>query len=1046
MEGGLDVAADIRKVVTVLFCDITGSTTLGEALDPESLQRILSRYFGEMKAIVERHEGAVEKFIGDAVMAVFGLPSVHEDDALRAVRAAVEMRDALATLNAEFAVKWGVTLAIRTGINTGEILAGEPGEGQALVVGDAVNTAARLEQFAEPGQILMGESTYWLVHDAVTAEPVGPLGLKGKSSAVSAWQLFAVVAHAPGWSRRLDSPIIGREQEIRRLENAFERTVENGACELITVMAPAGVGKSRLIAEVLSRLVSRATILQGRCLPYGDGITFWPIASLLMEAIEMTERDTEMTARRRLSELLGQTADDQEDAELVCDALAPLLGFGTEAVGIRETFWAVRRLLEHLAARRPIVVVFDDIHWGQPTFLDLVEYLTDWIRGVPVLLVCQARPELLDTRPRWVSTKSNASVMTLQPLTEAQTKTLIRGLTGGADLPLEARTRIAAVAEGNPLFVEETVRMLVDHAVLQSRDGRWLVSGDLSAIAIPPTIHALLAARLDRLEPDQRMVIEQASVIGRSFWWGAVSELAPKEIQQHVGEYLQSLVRRELIEPDESEIRGEDAFRFTHILIRDAAYHGVPKATRAELHERLAGWIAAHTRELAGKYETIVGYHLEQAHHALIELGPQSDRSSELANRAASTLAAAGDRALARGDMPAAVNLLSRAAALLSPQDGRRLELLTEVAFALIEIGEFDRVVGVVEELNTAAKETNDAGLQCEATIVGLWIRLFTNPDGWAADATKQAKRAITTFGELEDDAGLARAWSLLGLTQMMTARFAAAEDSWWRAVGHAQRAGSRRDVLESLSWIPGALWAGPTPAVEGIARCRDVLEQARGDKKAMASALFSQGFLEGCVGQFDDARQLFAQARALLEEVALPVWIAGPLTQCVGWTELLAGNAQGAERELRAGWETLQAIGEVTLLSTVAGLLAEAVYAQERYDEAEHFTRLSEESAGPEDVYSHALWRSVRSKVLAWRGELDEALLLGREAVGFAESSDSPLLRWHTLVSRAAVLRIANQPQGAKEDLREAADLAEQKGNVVAARIAREALGRGAC
>jgi tetratricopeptide (TPR) repeat protein len=502
-------------------------------------------------------------------------------------------------------------------------------------------------------------------------------------------------------------------------------------------------------------------------------------------------------------------------------------------------------------------------------------------------------------------------------------------------------------------------------------------------------------------------------------------------------------VRKELIRPDRSEIRGEDAFRFTHILVRDAAYQGVPKATRAEMHERLADWIAINTRDLAGEYEEIVGYHLEQAHRALVALGPPSDHAAALATRAAQPLGSAGERALARGDMPAAVNLLSRAIALLSPRDGRRLALLTEVAFALIETGDFDRLFTVAEELNEAANETKDAGLEADATIVGLWIRLFTNPGGWAVDATREAGRAITSFGELGDEAGLARAWSLLGLTQMMTARFAAAEDSWSRAVEHAQRAGSRRDALEGLSWVPGAIWAGPTPADEGIRRCRDVFERARGDKKAMASALFSQAFLEAGLGRFDEARELFGRARALLEEVALPVWIAGPLTQCIGWAELLAGNPDVAERELRAGCETLRAIGEVTLLSTVAAMLAEAIYAQERYEEAEGFTHVSEESAGPEDVYSHALWRSVRAKVLSRRGDIAEALLLGREAVIRAESSDSLHLRWHALVSRAEVLGIAGRAPEAEEALRQAIRLAELKGNLVGARLARDSLER---
>jgi class 3 adenylate cyclase/tetratricopeptide (TPR) repeat protein len=1036
------VETDARKVVTVLFADISGSTGLGQALDPESLQHMLSRYFAEMQLIVERHGGLVSKFIGDAVMAVFGLPLVHEDDALRAVRAAAEMREKLAGLNEEFASSWGVTVAVRTGMNTGEVLAREPGHGQSLVVGDAVNVAARLEQVAKPGEVLMGEDTYRLVHEAVSAEQVGPLELRGKAAPVPAWRLLEVVADAAGWSRRLDSPLVDREHELTQLEDAFVRVADGGTCELVTVMAPAGAGKSRLTGELLSRLGSRAKVLQGRCLPYGEGITFWPIMSVLMDAVSMEERDSESEARRKISELLASNGDHGgADTELVCDALAPLMGFGTEAVGIQETYWAVRKLLERLGDRRPLVVVFDDIHWGEATFLDLLEYLADWIRSAPVLVLCQARPELLDARPGWMTAKENASVVTLRALSTAQTEGLIRGLVGGTELPPEARARIAAVAEGNPLFVEETLRMLVDHDLLRSREGRWTVTGDLSSIAIPPTIHALLTARLDRLEPEEREVIQRGSAMGRSFWWGAVAELSPPELRPRIGACLQSLVRKELIEPDRSEIRQQDAFRFTHILVRDAAYQGIPKAARAAMHARLADWIEEHTRELAGDYEEIVGYHLEQAHRSLAELGPPTVQTDALAARGATLLSSAGERAFARGDMPAAVSLLSRATALLSSHDARRLELLPELAFALMETADFDRLVGVTREMDEAATETGDVRLQAHAIVVGLWIRLSTNPEGWAAEAEREATRAIATFRGLGDEGGLARAWSLLGLVQAMYARFARAEEAWSKAAEHAYRAGNRRDALESLSWVPGMVWAGPTPAQQGIMRCREVFDRAQGDKKAMSSALFHQAGFEAGLGHFDEARELFERARALLEEVALRVWMAGPLAQAAGWAALLEGDPATAERQLRRGYETLSAIGEVSLLSTVAGMLAEAIYAQGRYEEAEPLTRISEEAAGAEDVYTHVLWRSVRAKVLARGGEMTEALRLTRDSAALVETTDSLHLRWHTLMSEAEVLRLAGRIGEAEAALHEAVRAAELKGNLVGARLGREAL-----
>jgi class 3 adenylate cyclase/tetratricopeptide (TPR) repeat protein len=1032
-----------RKVVTVLFTDITGSTGLGHALDPESLQHMLSRYFEEMKVIVERHGGVVSKFIGDAVMAIFGIPRVHEDDALRAVRAAVEMRDAIARLNEEFASAWGVRVAVRTGVNTGEVLASESDAAQALIVGDAVNTAARLEQTADPGEILVGEDTYRLVFDAVSAEAVGPLELRGRDAPVTAWRLLAVEPDTPGWSRRLDSPLVGRDAELARLRDAFDHVAATRACEVVTVMGPAGVGKSRLTEEALARIDSRATILRGRCVAYGEGMTFWPVASVLREATGLGRHVSPDEARSRVTGLLaGEGGSTDGETGAIADGLAALLGVGAEPVGVQETYWAVRKLLERLAGRRPLVVVFDDIHWGEDTFLDLLEYLADWIRDAPVLVVCQTRPDLLDARPAWMSAKPNASLVSLLPLDETQTDSLMRALVGGADLPPEARSRIAALAEGNPLFVEETLRMLVDAGALHSRDGRWTVSGDLSAVTIPPTINALVTARLDRLEPEQRAVIERGSAIGRSFWWGAVSELSPEDLRPRVGASIQALVRKQLIEPDRSQISQEDAFRFTHILIRDAAYRAIPKVVRADMHDRLADWIAARTGDLAGEYQQLVGYHLDQAHRLLLELGAPTPRSAALGQRASEQLGAAGERAFARGDMPAAVKLLSRATELLPARDARRLELLTELAFALMETGDFDRLVAVAEEVRVAGTATGDIGLQAHAIVLGLWIRLFTRPAQWADEAEREARRAVAAFGELRDERGLSRAWSLLGLVHVLRARFGAAEEALRRAVEHARVAGDRREALEGLSWIPLTVWAGPTPAEEGVRRCGALLEEAQGDKKAMSSALFAQAGFEASLGRFAEARTLLGRARALLEEVALPVWEAGPLAQYAGWTELLAGDPQAAERELRWGYDTLAAIGEVSWLSTVAGILAEAVHQQGAHDDAERYARVAQETAGAEDVFSHALWRSVRGKVLAHRGAHEEACELTAAAVELAATTDFPHLRWHALMSHAETLRVAGRPADAEAALREAMAVAERKGLLAGARLAREALG----
>ncbi|TMK96288.1 MAG: hypothetical protein E6G40_12670, partial [Actinobacteria bacterium] len=372
--------SEARKVVTVLFSDVTGSTVLGEALDPESLRQLMSRYFQEMKAVVQRHGGTTEKFIGDAIMAVFGIPRLHEDDALRAVRAGVEMRGALHELNDEFERTWGIRILARIGVNTGEVIAGDPTRGESFAVGDAVNIAARLEQTAEPGTVVIGDATYRLVRDAAIVDPVGPLTVKGKTEPLIAWKVNDVVPIKSGWARRLDSPLVGRARELEALQEAFRRAAENRACEVVTLVGAAGVGKSRLSSEFLTRLGTGPRIVQGHCLPYGEGITFWPIVEVLRDAAGISDEDSPEEARPKILELL----EPVDEAALIGERLAALLGLSDVTPGIQETFWAVRKLFEELAARRPLVVVFDDIQWGEITFLDLVEYLVDLIKGVPV--------------------------------------------------------------------------------------------------------------------------------------------------------------------------------------------------------------------------------------------------------------------------------------------------------------------------------------------------------------------------------------------------------------------------------------------------------------------------------------------------------------------------------------------------------------------------------------------------------------------------------------------------------------------------------------
>ena len=541
-------AREQRKVVTVLFCDVSGSTALGESLDPEALRSTMARYFDVARVAIERHGGTVEKFIGDAVMAVFGVPTIREDDALRAVRAAEELRER-------------VEIDVRIGVNTGEVVTGS---GDSLVTGDAVNVAARLEQAAAPGEVLIGSETYELVRGAVEVELLPPLEAKGKASPLTAYRLLALTGDA-AVARRVDAPLVGRGTERRLLADAWERACAERACSLFTILGAAGVGKSRLAAEFLEGL--DATVLRGSCLSYGDGITYWPVVEVVKQ-------------------LLGESEPPNV-------GVSALLGRGQAAAD--EIAFAARKLFESAAAERPLIILFDDLQWGEPTFLDLVEHVAEWSRDAPILLLCLARPDLLERRAGWGGGKHNATTVLLEPLTPSETNELIDHLLEGVALEPRLRERIRSAAEGNPLFVEQML------AMVESSPG---------AVTVPATIQALISARLDQLPTAERAALERGAVEGQVFHRGAVAALAPDD--RNVTANLMGLVRKELVRPSAATLPDDDAFRFRHLLIRDAAYDALPKSARAELHGRFAAWIEERAPDLV-ELDEILGYHLEQA-------------------------------------------------------------------------------------------------------------------------------------------------------------------------------------------------------------------------------------------------------------------------------------------------------------------------------------------------------------------------------------------------------------------------------------------------
>jgi class 3 adenylate cyclase/tetratricopeptide (TPR) repeat protein len=994
----------MRKTVTIVFTDVIDSTPLGERLDAETYRRVISRYFIEVSRVLEHHGGTVEKFIGDAVMAAFGIPILHEDDGLRAVRAAAELREALAQLNEELLAQYGFELGMRTGINTGEVIAGDPSEGHAFATGEAVALAQRLEAAASPGEILVGESTYRLVRDAVLVEPLEPLELKGRSKPVTAWRLLGVVSGAPAYARRLDSPMIGRQDELTRLREVFEKTVRDQTCHLVTVLGPAGMGKSRLMNELLGDVRAEAQVLLGRCLPYGEGITYWPLRDLVRDA-----------ARELSQEAIEGLLVGEPEAERIAARVAGAIGLRETAASPEDTMWAVRRLLEHLAREQPLIVGFDDLQWAESTFVDLIEYLCGWAKDAPIMIVCLARPELLDRHPAWIA---RGEAITLDPLSALQSEELLEHLRGDTEVGPELLARITQASEGNPLFVEQMLAMLTENGTATS---------DLT---IPPTIHALLAARLDRLAADERAVIERASVIGKEFWRTAIGELSYVPERAAVGAHLMTLARKELIEPAQSTFFAEDAFKFRHTLIRDAAYLGIPKETRAELHERYSDWLDETAGDRAKELDEIIGYHLEQAYGYREELGPVGEGAELLATRGGERLAAAGRRAVRRGDSSAAASLISRAVKLLPGNHPDRPELLIELAATLMRSGDFDRAEPVLDEASESAVAAGDRRLELRIIIEQAFFRTFTHPEGSALEDSSVADRTIPLLEEIGDDPGLARAWLLKAEPDVNACRWGARAEALERALEHARRAGDASEAAGMMFMHAQALYYGRTPVAEAIRRCEGYLAEYPNDRLLGASVGTVLAGLRAMEGDFDEARGLYSHARAVHEELGRRFRVATVASLIAADIEHLAGEPREAASILQWAYDTVREMGAMSATATIAGFLADAFAVEGRSAKAIELSEFAEEHAPASDVVTQALWRMARARALAVV-DLAEAESLARETLALARGADYPDLEARALACLAH-LSAPGTEQAAL--LAEARVLYEAKGNVAAA------------
>jgi len=1016
-------AAETRKTVTVLFCDLVGSTAMGEQLDPETLRSLLSRSFDRVSAIVESHGGVIEKFIGDAAMAVFGIPRVHEDDALRAVRAAAEIRDAL---QAVAGVGGGAAVAWRTGIATGEVVAGDAGAGSRLVTGDAVNVAARLQQTAQPGEILITAETHRLVRDAVQVEPLGEVAVKGRKAPIDAFRLLVVDRSAAGHERRLDSPMVGRERPRRLLDEVFTEVRDDRVCHLFTILGSAGVGKTRLVNEFVTSLGDRARVVHGRCLSYGEGITYWPVSEIVRGAtgIGQTAGGDPAADLARIAELMGENDDRDRIAERVGEAIGLTRG---EPVP-DETPWAIRSFLEGLARDLPLVVVLEDLQWGQPLLLDLVEHIADWSRDAPILLIVLARQELLELRPAWGGGKRSATIISLEPLNAEETARLIDNLLGEAELPATVFDRIRSAAEGNPLFVEELLEMLIDDGALARKNGNWTASRDLANLAVPPTIQALLSARLDGLAGPDRAVLERGAVEGTVFHRDAVAALTADGLRESIGPTLLTLTRREFVAPDRAELAGREAFRFRHQLIRDAAYQAIAKQSRAELHERFADWLESALGERLNEYRPILAYHLEQAARYRRELDPADPTLSHLAHRAAAELAAAGEGALDQGDFLGSANLLGRAVAMLESDDPDALAIRLILGEALPYSGEIQAMDTFLQETRTIADRLGDERSAAMAETLRLYARVSQGMEPMSL-LEKEATRLHQRLVELDDQPGAVRAGLEVAKLRFWSGHGQSALEV---AQGLLPTAGAERVGDDLRAWIVTFAYWGPTPAVEGISLAqrlasefRDARHGANLTERQIAAFLAMQG-------RFDEARAKFDGQRAAFETLGSARLLGSLLSHFAGPAELLAGDAARAVELGRAGFELLIASGDRGFASTSAVHVAEALLALGREDEAAEWARRGQEMGTEDDFATQAPARGVLARVASRGGDHEGAERLAREAVLAIGTSDHLSLIADAHADLADVLLAADKPEAAQSEFQRALDLYERKGHLV--------------
>ena len=952
-----------RRMVTVLCCSVTPFIPADHSVDDEHIRGIVERSLAEIDAAIARHGGIVDTPVANEVVGVFGMPRAREDDAVRAVRAAAEIGERLAAI-AEAA---GVVVRARTGVDTGRVLVGGK---QSVAGGRPMDAAARLQMLAGAGDVLMTGETLQLVRSAVEVKPIQSAALPVGSGLVPVFKLERLDPTAPGLARRFDIPFVGRERELRLLHDAWGRTVEERGCHLVTVLGEAGVGKSRLVTRLLDEVGDASCVLRGRCLPYGEGITFWPLTEALTP--------------------LGAVAQPVIDR---------LRGGGVAAR--EELFLAARQLLESIAAERPTILHVDDLQWAEPMLLDLLDHVADVSRVAPVLVLCAARLELLDLRPGWGGGKLNATTALLGPLGAADSEALLEELS--TELDPAMRSEVLIASGGNPLFLEEMVEL----------------AREAGSVIVPATIDALLAERLERLSVEEREVLECGAVEGEVFHRRAVESLLGEGLADNLDSALVSLTRKELIRPHAARLAADDAFRFRHLLLRDAAYDALPEAMRARHHQRFAEWLEHDGREIA-ELDELAGWHLEQA----VRYGTMLGRgvAPDLAPRAASHLHAAGVRARDRDDVAAAKGLLERALSLASAAHMPRRQISVALAECLVEAGE----VGRADELLSDMELDGGAGPLAALTRLEWMFRV--RPQELVPAVESRLPGILRELAGEGDESGMARAHLVAFMPHWLASQWTLAGREARLAADHAEEAGDEGIRSRALAFYIAAIIYGQAE-VSMIARELDDIDRGEPGPSLAARVDLARGQLARLEGRFSDARPSVQQALEGFQALGMRELEAACNTE-LGLCDLSAGDPASALRWLQRSDAILAELGQHTLRSTTQARIAQAHELLNDLGAARKAVDLAERLSAPEDVLNFAITHRVRARFALSEGNGERAIRWGRSAVAYALRTDMLEVRADATLDLARVLEAVGRRDDAVPEARAALELFTAKGH----------------